>query len=107
MSLRHRVIQFGLAAMLWSLSFAVEAQQSAKAFRIGVLNGGIASNYSALLEGFRRELSKLGWVEGKNITIEYRFADQKQERLPELAVELVRLKVDVIVVGGLSKRAKH
>src|SRR5687768_4517273 len=101
MRLSRTVIQFSLAAILLSLSFAVEAQQSAKVFRIGVLNGGTASNYSGLLEGFRRELSKLGWIEGKNIRIEYRFADQKQERLPELAAELVRLKVDVIVVGGL------
>jgi len=50
------------------------------------------------LEAFRQELSKLGWIEGKNITIEYRFAEQKRERLPELAAELVRLKVDLIVV---------
>jgi putative ABC transport system substrate-binding protein len=47
---------------------------------------------------FRQELSKLGWIEGKNITIEYRFAEQKNERLPELATELVRLNVDLIVV---------
>ena len=45
-------------------------------------------------------MSKLGWIEGKNITIEYRFAEQKPERLPELAAELVRLKVDLIVVSG-------
>jgi putative ABC transport system substrate-binding protein len=87
--------------MLWSLSFAVEAPQSTKAFRIGFLNGGTAFNIADFLEAFRRELSKLGWIEGKNVSIEYRFAAQKQERLPELAVELVRLKVDVIVVGGL------
>ena len=43
---------------------------------------------------------KLGWIEGKNITIEYRFAEQKNERLPELAAELVRLKLDLIVAGG-------
>ena len=49
---------------------------------------------------FRQELSKLGWIEGKNITIEYRFAEQKPERLPELAADLVRLKVDLIVVSG-------
>ena len=55
----------------------------------------------ALLDAFRQELSKLGWIEGKSIIIEYRFADQKSERLPELAAELVRLRVDVIVVGGL------
>ena len=52
------------------------------------------------MEAFRQELSKLGWIEGKNITIEYRFAEQKRERLPELAAELVRLKVDLIVVTG-------
>ena len=45
-------------------------------------------------------MSKLGWIEGKNITIEYRFAEQKDERLPELAADLVRLKVDLIVVTG-------
>jgi putative ABC transport system substrate-binding protein len=48
----------------------------------------------------RQELSKLGWIEGKNIAIEYRFAEQKPERLPELAAELVRLKVDLILVPG-------
>ena len=52
------------------------------------------------MEAFRQELSKLGWIEGKNITIEYRFAEQKTERLPELAADLVRLKVDLIVVSG-------
>ncbi len=52
------------------------------------------------MEAFRQELSKLGWIEGKNITIEYRFAEQKFERLPELAADLVRLKVDLIVVTG-------
>ena len=52
------------------------------------------------MEAFRQELSKLGWIEGKNITIENRFAEQKRERLPELAADLVRLKVDLIVVTG-------
>ena len=55
---------------------------------------------AVLLEAFRQELSKLGWIEGKNIAIEYRFAEQKSERLPELAADLVRLKVDLIVVSG-------
>ena len=52
------------------------------------------------MEAFRQELSKLGWIEGKNITIEYRFAEQKNDRLPELAADLVRLKVDLIVATG-------
>ena len=55
---------------------------------------------AVLVEAFRQELSKLGWIEGKNIAIEYRFAEQKNERLPELAADLVRLKVDLIVVTG-------
>ena len=55
---------------------------------------------AVLINAFRQELSKLGWIEEKNIIIEYRFAEQKSERLPELAAELVRLKVDLIVVSG-------
>ena len=52
------------------------------------------------MDPFRQELSKLGWIEGKNITIEYRFAEGKTDRLPELAAELVRSKVDLIVTTG-------
>jgi putative ABC transport system substrate-binding protein len=55
---------------------------------------------AVLVDAFRQELGKLGWIEGKNIAIEYRFAEQKGERLPELAAELVRLKVDLIVATG-------
>ena len=68
--------------------------------RIGFLDEGTASGSAVLVEAFRQELSKLGWIEGKNITIEYRFAERKTERLPELAADLVRLKVDLIVVTG-------
>ena len=58
---------------------------------------------AVLIDAFRQELSKLGWIEGKNLTIEYRFAEQKPELLPELAADLVRLKVDLIVAtDGLS-----
>src|ERR1043166_6142387 len=76
------------------------AQQTRKIFRIGYLDPSTASGSAALLEAFRQELSKCGWNEGKNITIEYRFADQNSEGLPELAAELVHLKVDLIVVSG-------
>src|SRR5690348_1834015 len=78
----------------------VEAQQPVKIFRIGFLDRSTASGSALLLETFRRELSKFGWIEGKSITIDYRFAEQKTERLPELAAELVRLKVDLIVISG-------
>jgi putative ABC transport system substrate-binding protein len=74
------------------------AQQTGKVSRIGFLDPSTASGSPVLLEAFRQELRQLGWVEGKNITIEHRFAEQKSERLPELAADLVRLKVDLIVV---------
>jgi putative ABC transport system substrate-binding protein len=77
-----------------------EAQQIGKIFRIGFLDNGTASGSAVLVDAFRQELSKLGWIVGKNITIEYRFAEQKNERLPELAAELVRLKVVLIVTSG-------
>jgi putative tryptophan/tyrosine transport system substrate-binding protein len=83
--------------MLCALCSSAEAQQPGKIFRIGFLDNSTASGMAVLLDAFRQEMSKLGWIEGKNITIEYRFAEQKLERLPELAAELVRLKVDVIV----------
>jgi putative tryptophan/tyrosine transport system substrate-binding protein len=56
--------------------------------RIGFLDNSTASGSAGLAEAFRQELSKLGWIEGKNITIEYRFSEQKSERLPELAAEV-------------------
>jgi putative ABC transport system substrate-binding protein len=85
---------------LFSATVIAQAQQPGKIFRIGYLDPSTASGSTIPLEVFRQELRKLGWVEGKNITIEYRFADQKPERLRELAAELVRLKVDLIVTYG-------
>ena len=93
-----RIFSFALCAMLFALCVSAEAQQTGKIFRIGFLDPSTASGSAVLVEAFRQELSKLGWIEGKNITIEYRFAEQKTERLPELAADLVRLKVDLIVV---------
>src|SRR5215510_8199069 len=87
------------AALLSTASFA-EAQQTGKVPRIGFLDNSTASGMAVLLNAFRQELSKLGWIEGKNITIEYRFGEQQLERLPELAADLVRLKVDLIVTSG-------
>jgi putative ABC transport system substrate-binding protein len=89
-----------VAVVLLVLGVTAEAQQAAKIPRIGYLDNSTASGIAGLLDAFRQELSKLGWIEGKNITIEYRFAEQKLERLPELAADLVRLKVDLIVTSG-------
>jgi putative ABC transport system substrate-binding protein len=77
-----------------------EAQQPTKIPRIGILIATTASFYSARLEALRQRLRELGYVEGKNIVIEIRYAEGKLERLPDLAAELVRLKVDVIVTSA-------
>ena len=98
--MNRKITVLTLSAMLFSLCSFAEAQQTGKVPRIGYLENSTASGSAVLLEAFRQELNKLGWIEGKNITIEYRFAEQKLERLPELAADLVRLKVDLIVVSG-------
>jgi putative tryptophan/tyrosine transport system substrate-binding protein len=89
-----------VVAVLLVLGVTAEAQQTGKVLRMGFLERSTASGSAVLWEAFRQEMHKLGWIEGKNITIEYRFAEQKPERLPELAADLVRLKLDLIVVSG-------
>ena len=77
----------GIFAVIVALTVCggrAEAQQPGKIFRIGFLDTSTASGSAVLLEAFRQELSKLGWIEGKNITIEYRFAEQKHERMLSL-----------------------
>jgi putative ABC transport system substrate-binding protein len=98
--MNQRIFTLALCAVLFALCGVVDARQTGKVFRIGLLDSSTASGMAVLNDAFRQELSKLGWIEGKNITIEYRFGEQKLERLPELAAELVRLKVDLIVVTG-------
>jgi len=87
--------------VLATASFA-EAQQPAGIPRIGLLSGASASSNPARIEAFRRRLRELGYVEGKTILIEYRYAEGKLERLPDFAAELVRVKVDVIVTAGVG-----
>ena len=98
--MKKKVIGVALGALLFAPSVSAHAQQMGKVFRIGFLDNSTASGMAVLVGAFRQELSKLGWIEGKNITIEYRFAEQQNKRLPGLAAELVRLNVDVIVTGG-------
>jgi ABC-type uncharacterized transport system substrate-binding protein len=100
--MRKKVIGFTLSAMLFALSVSVEAQQPKKVPRIGFLNPISPSTISARVEAFRQGLRELGYVEGKNIVIEWRSAEGKSDRLPALAAELVRLKVDVIVTHGTT-----
>src|SRR5712692_2794145 len=82
--------------------FAAEAQQAAKVARIGYLASNLAANPHGL-EAFRQGLRDLGYVEGRNLVIEYRDAEGKLERHPALVAELVALKVDVIVAGGTTQ----
>jgi putative tryptophan/tyrosine transport system substrate-binding protein len=79
-----------------------EAQTTGKVYRIGYLVPISATPVSHLTEAFRQGLRELGWVEGQNIVIEYRFAEGRLDRLPDLAAELVRLKMDVIVALATS-----
>ncbi|HEY2917540.1 MAG TPA: ABC transporter substrate-binding protein [Candidatus Binatia bacterium] len=98
--MRRRNFVFALGAIFLTRSFPSQAQQPARILRIGILIAASASFYSARVEAFRQRLRELGYVEGKNIVIEYRYTEAKLERLPDLAAELVSLKVDVIVTTG-------
>jgi putative ABC transport system substrate-binding protein len=89
-----------VAIVLLALGVIAEAQQTKKVPRIGYLSTGSPSSTKEVAEAFRQGLHDLGYVEGKNITIEYRYAERMAERLPNLVAELVQLKVDIIVVGG-------
>jgi hypothetical protein len=75
------------------------AQTTAKAYRVGVLTSSSATAYHDFLEAFHQGLRELGWVEGRNVAFDYRFAEGKLDRLPDLAAELVRLGVDIIVAS--------
>ncbi len=92
---REFITLLGGAAAAWPL--AAHAQQGGKLVTIGLLGSGMAAGQSQWTAAFVHRLRELGWTEGRNLTIEYRWAEGHTERLPELADELVRLKVDVIV----------
>jgi ABC-type uncharacterized transport system substrate-binding protein len=101
----RRAFVTGLGSLL-AVPFTSEAQQAGKLYRIGLLEQGSrpSPSHSAgsadSAAWFRQGMRELGWVEGQNIVIEYRYAEGKAERLPDLATELVSLKMDVIVSGG-------
>jgi ABC-type uncharacterized transport system substrate-binding protein len=95
-----KIIRLALCAMLFALSSTANAQQPKKVSRLGYLSPVDAATDSPRAEGIRLALRELGYIEGQNIAIEYRYAEGKVDRAPELAAELVRLKVDAIVVAG-------
>jgi ABC-type uncharacterized transport system substrate-binding protein len=98
--MRKRLFSFALSAMLSALSFPVEAQQPGKVPRIGFLGNSTATLEANLIAPFREGLRDLGYVEGKNIVIEWRWAEGKYERFPTLIAELIASKVDLIVTAG-------
>ena len=89
-----------LAEALFVAPLAARAQQAAKVYRIGILESVPAAQNAANLDALRKGLRELGYVEGRNLIIEYRSADGRAEQFPELASEMVRLKVDVILTRG-------
>src|SRR5262245_21510056 len=100
---KRKLGRFVLCVMLIALGFPALAQEPAKGvYRMGLLWGGAASDGSTRREALRQGLRDLGYVEKKNIAFEYRYAEGKANRLPTLAAELVRLKVDVIVTTPIA-----
>ena len=98
--MKRKITVLTLCAMLFALCSSAEAQQPKKVPRIGYLSSADPASESARSEAIRLALRERGYIEGQNIAIEYRYAEGKLDRLPELAAELVRLKVDIIVVAG-------
>jgi ABC-type uncharacterized transport system substrate-binding protein len=100
--MKKKIAVFALSAMLLALSLPADAQQARKLHRIGFLAFGSSSGASSSLEAFQKGLGEKGYVEGRNLSIEYRWAEGRQDRLPGLANELVRNKVDIIMTSGMS-----
>jgi putative tryptophan/tyrosine transport system substrate-binding protein len=97
-----KIFVLALSAMLFAVHVSAEAQQPKKILRIGYVSGSDdANNPGPFVEAFRQGLRDLGYVEGKNILVEFRFAEGQLERLPSLVAELVQLKVDVVVAAAL------
>ena len=100
--MNQKIVASFLAILSLFCIHVAEAQQPKKVPRIGYLSSGDAASESARAEGIRLALRERGYIEGQNIAMEYRYADGKRDRTPELAAELVRLKVDIIVVSGAA-----
>jgi ABC-type uncharacterized transport system substrate-binding protein len=98
--MKKKISGLSVCVLLFALSPLAEAQQPTNITRIGYLTQVSLSNNAARTNAFRQALRELGYVEGKNLVIEWRSADGKLDRLPALAAELVRLKLDILLTGG-------
>src|SRR5215468_2249290 len=96
---RRFITLLGSVTFAWPLAARAQ-QQAGKVPRIGFLGLTSPSDRPTLLDAFRQRLRELGWVEGQNIVIDYRYSEDRVDRLPDLAAELVRLKVDLIVASA-------
>ncbi len=108
--MKRKLIGQGLCALLFALSVSTQAQQPKKVPRIGYLSPFDPATESTRAQGIRMSLREHGYIQGQNITIDYRCAEGRLEWFPELAAELVRLRVDVIVTAGgelLTRAAKN
>ena len=103
--MNNKITGLVLCALLFTLSLPAQAQQPTKIPHIGFLASASRSSISDRIEAFHQGLRELGYIEGKNILIEYRFAEGKLDRLSAFAADLVRIKVDVIVTAGASGTA--
>jgi ABC-type uncharacterized transport system substrate-binding protein len=103
--MKEKITILILCAMLFALCFGAQAQQPKKVPRIGYLSNVDPASESARAETIQSALRELGYIQGQNIATEYRYAEGKVDRYPQLAADLVRLKVDVIVVAGGGDRA--
>jgi putative tryptophan/tyrosine transport system substrate-binding protein len=100
------VLSTFFVVVLLAVAVTGQAQQPKKIYRIGYLSPGNPTSEFTHSEAIRLALRELGYIEGQNIAFEYRYADGKRERFPEFAAELVRLKVDIIVVSGGNSPAR-
>jgi len=100
--MRNKLIPLAFGTTLFALCFPAHAQQPRKVPRVGLLASGSSATDAPRMEAFRQGLRELGYVENQNIVIEYRYAEGKTERFPDLAAELVHLKVDAIVAAGAT-----
>jgi ABC-type uncharacterized transport system substrate-binding protein len=107
--MKKRITRFALCAMLFALGVSAEAQQPKKVPRIGYVSGasGDVNNPGPSVEAFRQGLRDLGYIEGKNILVEYRYVEGKLDRSPSLVAELIQLKVDIVVVTAAVRAAKQ
>src|SRR6266446_4295198 len=97
---KARVLSILFVVSLLAVAVIAKAQQPKKVSRIGYLSSGDSSSETGRFEAMRLALRELGYIEGQNIATEYRYTEGKFDQVPELVAELVRLKVDIIVVAG-------